>query len=120
MNLARSRSGVPKDSWFLMVLVALLSMLPVCGMATGYLFPVVAGVRQGDLTLFYVALGCALVGVTLLFCAKWPLYRQGKYVTFGSSPLPPRSRPIYRLAYAFIATTLVLLLFLLAALETKD
>jgi len=115
MNLARSRSGVPKDSWFLMVLIAFLFGLPVCGMAAGCLLPVVAGVRQGDLTLFYIALGCALVGVTLLFCAKWPLYRQGRYFTFGPRPLPPPSRPIYRLAYAFIAASLVLLL--LAALR---
>ena len=43
------------------------------------------------------ALLIAIVGASYLFRAKLPLYRQHRFLTFGSQHLPPASLPLYRL-----------------------
>ena len=73
--------------------------------------------RQGDLTLFWLALASVLVGIVLLFMAKLPLFRQGRYFTFGSKALPKGHRRIYRIAYIFIITGVLTMLLLLAVLR---
>ena len=45
------------------------------------------------------AISVALVGIGLLFCAKLPLYRQGRFFSFGPGPLPEQRRPAYRWGY---------------------
>jgi hypothetical protein len=64
---------------------------------------------------FYaIGLAVAAVGVSLIFYAKLPLYRQRRFLTFGSRALPESSRLIYRWGYRCVlfAVALLLCLFL--------
>jgi hypothetical protein len=62
---------------------------------------------------FYgIALSLALFGVCLIFYAKLPLYRERRFVTFGSGALPQSRRSFYRWGY-FCAVFAVVLLFCL-------
>ena len=56
----------------------------------------------------------AMVGVSLIFYAKLPLYRQRRFLTFGSRALPESRRPFYRRGYrcVWFAVALLLCLFL--------
>src|SRR5436190_23960117 len=49
---------------------------------------------------YVVGLVVAALGVSLLFYAKLPLYRQRRFFTFGSRALPEERRPFYRWGYA--------------------
>jgi hypothetical protein len=40
--------------------------------------------------------GIGVLGATLLFLAKLPLYRQGRFFTFGIGALPESSHGLYR------------------------
>jgi hypothetical protein len=64
-----------------------------------------------------VALAVALVGVSLIFYAKLPLYRERRFLTFGSRALPESRRPFYRWGYRCVlfAITLLVCLFLSGA-----
>jgi hypothetical protein len=61
-----------------------------------------------------IGLAVAAVGVSLIFYAKFPLYRQRRFLTFGSRALPEGRRPFYRLGYRCVlfAVALLLCLFL--------
>ena len=48
---------------------------------------------------YLVGLAVATLGVSLIFYAKLPLYRQGRFLTFGSRGLPEERRPFYRWGY---------------------
>ncbi len=111
MERNRSSGYVPKDWQFILG----LQLAPVAFLMVGSsLLPVLAGARQGDLTLFWIALASALVGIVLLFVAKWPLYRQRKYFTFGSKGLREPRRKAYWTAYACIGVSLLTTLVLWA------
>jgi len=73
--------------------------------------------RAGDLTLFWFALVCAFIGIVSLFVAKLPLYRQGRYFTLGPGALPEKHRSLYWIAYVFIVTGVLVMLFLIAVLR---
>jgi hypothetical protein len=51
---------------------------------------------------YFIGLAIATLGVSLLFYAKLPLYRQKRFFTLGSLALPPQRRPYYRWGYRFI------------------
>jgi hypothetical protein len=59
-------------------------------------------------------LAIASVGVYLILYAKLPLYRQRRFLTFGSRALPESRRTFYRWGYrcVFFAAALLLCLFL--------
>jgi hypothetical protein len=61
-----------------------------------------------------IGLAVAAVGVSLIFYAKLPLYRQRRFLTFGSRALPETSRSFYRWGYRCVlfAVALLLCLFL--------
>ncbi|MCL5096759.1 MAG: hypothetical protein M1608_04370 [Candidatus Omnitrophica bacterium] len=59
-----------------------------------------------------IGLAVAEVGVSLIFYAKLPLYRQRRFLTFGSRALPDSSRPFYRWGYRCVLFAVVLLLCL--------
>jgi len=86
--------------------------------AISFLFPIFNALRHptpaGCLTVLYIATGTAAVGIVLLFCAKLPQYKQGVFLRFGASGLPPRSQRLYRLAYRLIVPSCPALLVLLA------
>lgn len=114
MRYDRSDWYFPKD-WLGILGLQLAPVLVF--LLAGGLVPAMVNARQGDLTLFRVAAAFAVIGVALLFFAKLPLYRQGKYLTFGSKALPRGRRKVYRIAYLFIGAGLLLMLLLLAVLR---
>jgi hypothetical protein len=61
-----------------------------------------------------IGLAVAAVGISLIFYAKLPLYRQRRFLTFGSRPLPESRQPSYRWGYRCVlfAVALLLCLFL--------
>jgi hypothetical protein len=59
-----------------------------------------------------VGLAIAAVGVSLILYAKLPLYRQRRFLTFGSRVLPENRRPLYRWGYRCVLVAMALLLCL--------
>jgi hypothetical protein len=61
-----------------------------------------------------VSFGLAAIGITLLFIAKWPLYRQRRFFTFGIHHLPSSSHRFYRWGcrLSILACVLMFLLWL--------
>ncbi len=60
--------------------------------------------------VYYVAIVIAAVGITMLFFARLPLYRQRKFLTFGPKELDARHRKLYWVAYCSIGISVYLLL----------
>ncbi len=114
MKWARSKGYVPRD-W--LVLLGLQVIIPAIGIIAACFLVALFRARQGDLTLLWIALALGVTGVVLLFVARLPLYRQGKFFTFGSEDLPETHRRIYRIAYVFIILSVLLILALAAALR---
>ena len=56
-----------------------------------------------------VGLAIAAIGVSLIYYAKLPMYRQRRFFTFGSQALPERSRPFYRWGYRCVLFAVALL-----------
>jgi hypothetical protein len=71
---------------------------------------------SGELWIWFygIALGIALFGVCLIFYAKLPLYRERRFLTFGSGALPESRRSFYGRGYgcAVFAVVLLFRLFL--------
>lgn len=115
-RMRRERPGgfLSKDwEFFISLELAIPAALSIsCG-----LIPMLAGARQGHLRLFWIALASTLVGIVLLFVAKWPLYRRGTYFTFGPKALPEPRRKVYWAAYVFIGVSLLTTLLLWAAVR---
>jgi hypothetical protein len=61
-----------------------------------------------------IGLAVAAVGIFLIFYAKLPLYRQRRFLTFGTRALPESRRGFYCWGYrcVFLAVALLLCLFL--------
>jgi len=110
-----------KSEWYLgrhWVLLFGLQILPfVVLLVAGTVLAALARAKQGDPFLLYLALGLAGAGLILLFMAKLPLYRQGRFLTFGSKLLPANRRRLYRVACALIGLSAIIMLVLLAALR---
>ena len=62
---------------------------------------------------YAVALLFAGIGVSLIFFAKLPLYRERRFFTFGSRALPEGRRVFYRWGYRCAIFAVALLLCLL-------
>jgi hypothetical protein len=74
-------------------------------------------IRAGELVIPALAATCALTGVVLLFIARLPLYRQGRFFTTGPRLLDASHRQIYRWSYRFLTVGALLMIFILAALR---
>ena len=98
-------------------LLGSLLITPLIGILAAMILPAVSFARNGHLVeAFWITLTVAGIGVGLLFWARLPLYRQGKYFSFGSRALPPSSVPFYRAAYVLLIPSVLFLLLLLFAL----
>ena len=92
------------------VLTTLL-LVPSIGVLAGMLLPIVARLMTADVVALYaIGVAAGAVGAALLFIARIPLYRQGRFWTFGPQCLDRKHRRIYWLAYAFVSAGLLLLL----------
>ena len=67
----------------------------------------------GDKRLFHLALWLGAVGSVLLFFARLPLYRQGRFFTLGPKSLTGVHRRLYYAAYWLIIPSIALLALLL-------
>ena len=114
MRCRRSYGFASRDWEFF---IALQLAIPAVVVVRGILLPMLIGARQGNLMGLWIALASALAGVVLLFVAKWPLYRQGRYFTFGSKALAEERRWIYRIAYVLVSAGVLLMLKLWAAVR---
>jgi hypothetical protein len=114
MKSNRSEWYFPRD-WLFFFLWQTLPI--VCLLLMPLILWFVRGTRQGDPTFLWIAAILAAVGIVLLFLARLPLYRQGRYFAFGSKALPAGHRKVYRIAYDFIGVSVAMMLALLAVLR---
>ena len=62
---------------------------------------------------YFIAIVLGASGVALIFWAKLPLYRIGRFFTFGAAALPVERRSFYRWGYCFAILSAALLACLL-------
>jgi hypothetical protein len=93
-------------------LINLLGLIPVAIIAilAGVLLPVLESLQSADLyKLYFSGLGIAGFGAILLFLARLPLYRKGRFWAIGPGELNKTYRRLYWLAYLIILAGLGLL-----------
>jgi hypothetical protein len=91
-------------------LLSTLLLVPGIGLLAGILLPIVARLKTADLVALYTfGVGAGIVGASLLFVAGLPLYRHGRFWTFGPRHLDRKHRRLYWLAYGFVTAGLLLL-----------
>ena len=100
-------------------LAALLGLywivLPIAALGAS-IFPTFLRARnEGDLTILWVATALGVIGASLLFWARIPLYRERRFLTVGPRHLDARHRKIYWTAWTLILLSIGLLGLLLAA-----
>jgi len=89
-------------------------LVAVVGLLTSQLLTFFTGLTGARWVWFYaIGLAIGAVGVSLIFYAKVPLYRQRRFFTFGSGALPERRRHYYRWGYRCVIFAVALLLCLL-------
>jgi hypothetical protein len=49
---------------------------------------------------FFISIGVSALGISLIFYAKFPLYRERRFFTFGPRAVREQRRPFYRWGYA--------------------
>jgi len=108
-----SKKSSPSD-WYVppdwIVLISFLLIIPTITILAAILLPALNFLESaGALNLFYSGLGIGSLGIVLLFFARFPLYRQHKFLTFGSRELPAFHRELYWLAYLFVVASVLLL-----------
>ena len=62
---------------------------------------------------YLIGIGIAVLGASLIFFAKLPLYRERRFFTIGSKALPEQRRPFYRWGYRCALVGILLLACLL-------
>lgn len=93
-------------------------IMAIAACASLPVFSFVANARWNP--LYWTGLALSAVGLTLLFIARMPLYREKKFFVWGSRALPETSRRYYRWAYCLIVPgAALLILFLLIAEAPK-
>ncbi|HXC98467.1 MAG TPA: hypothetical protein VN048_03935 [Verrucomicrobiae bacterium] len=103
MEKKSSNWYVPPDILvhFALPLIAIISLLTV---------PLVSDLENGDaLKIYFAGLGFAAVGTILLFIARLPLYRRGRFWTVGPRELDRTHRKLYWTAYLFVLAAFGLL-----------
>jgi hypothetical protein len=111
MGKRQSDWGLPPDWAFQFGMMFGIPALVILG---NFLLPVLGHLESAKFqTLFYEGLGLGCLGVGLLFFARWPLYRQGHFFSFGPSKLSNLRRKIYWVSYAMILAAIMLFRLLL-------
>jgi hypothetical protein len=101
------------SDWYLPPEVWLVLVIPTVAILSAMLLPLLARFKSGEVTgIFYAAIIGSVIGVVLLFFARLPLYRQRRFLTFGSSQLDSAHRRLYRVAYVFLGISILLLLLI--------
>lgn len=115
MKWDKSDWKFPQDMLFILALWA----GPIIGVTFMVcFFHGIENARRGDPTIYWIAFGLAVFGLALLSIAESPLYRHGKFLTFGSKELPEKYKGIYRIAYYSTGVSVVIMLLMLVMLRT--
>ena len=114
MNISQDNKG---GSHFPPDLAALLGvywiMLPIAALGTVMFSGIQAVKSNGDLTLFWIALGLGCVGAAILFVARLPLYRQRRFGQIGPKGLDTFHKRLYVWAWCFLGLSISLFTLLL-------
>src|SRR4051812_4395602 len=70
-------------------------LLPIAILSTWAAMAIYSTTRTGDLNMPIVGGAFGAIGVVILFFARLPLYRQGRFFSFGPSELDPLHRRLY-------------------------
>ena len=101
----------PADQWFT-IWGMLMMVVPLA--LISQLFPVFSRLGGAPwMWAYFAGLVIGGLGISLIFYAKVPLYRQRRFFTFGSRALPEKRRPFYRWGYGCVVLAVILLLCLL-------
>ncbi len=105
--------GKKSSDWHVPPDIAVHFIVPIIGVIAilaGSLLPVVMSLKSADLyKLYFSGLGIAASGTILLFLARLPSYRKGRFWAVGPGELDRLHRRLYWLAYFIILSGLGLL-----------
>lgn len=101
----------PADQWITVWGMLVIAVVGILGSPLLLFFSGLTGTQW--IWCYGIGLAVAPLGVSLIFYAKLPLYRQRRFFTFGSGTLPERRRSFYRWGYRCVAFAAALLLCLL-------
>jgi hypothetical protein len=105
VNWKKSDWYIPPD-WLFQF--GLIIIIPAFAILAGMLLPFLGFLKNADLSeLCHAGIGTGCFGVLLLLIARWPLYRQHQFLSFGPGRLPKLHRKVYWLAYAVIIFALL-------------
>jgi hypothetical protein len=88
------------------IVCSIILLLAVCGISW-----------VSAVALFRLALFLGGIGVTLLFVARIPVYRQRRFFSLGPGAVSGIFRKIYCVAYIFIVPSILFLIFALLFLR---
>ncbi len=92
-------------------LLSTIFLVPAIAIIAGMLLPIVTTLTNADpFRLFLCGLAFGAFGVVVLFLARWPLYQQRRFWTFGPRELDRSHRRLYWIAHTFVFVSIVLLL----------
>jgi hypothetical protein len=91
-----------------------IMLMAILGMTGSCLLSFFSGLTGTSWIWFYfIAMIFGASGVALIFWAKLPLYRLGRFFTFGAAALPVERRSFYRWGFCFAIFSVALLACLL-------
>src|SRR5438132_12105233 len=100
MSKKRSDWYLPEEVLGLLSTIFLMPAIAVIAVLTATLLPSITSLRGMDISrLFWVGLAAGILGLVLLFLARFPLYGQRRFWTFGPRELDRFHRRLYWLAY---------------------
>lgn len=88
-----------------------MTAIAFAGVLSGFILPSMQG--RGLWGWFVASLVSGIIAVALLAYARFPLYRQGKFLSIGPKELPPKRLPAYRWAWRLIILAVCVQVFLL-------
>jgi hypothetical protein len=107
MSNKRSDNHLPEEVLGLLSSIFFMPVIAVIAMLTAMLLPSVTSLRGEVITrLYWVGVAGGVFGIVLLFLARLPLYRQGRFLTFGPRELDQIHRRLYWLAYLVVLVSM--------------
>jgi hypothetical protein len=92
-------------------LLSTIFLVPAIALLAGLLLPIVTTLTNAEpFRLFFWGLMSGIFGIGILFRARWPLYKQHRFWTFGPRELDCSHRRLYWTAHTFVLISIVLLL----------
>lgn len=106
----KHRSNFPPDLAGLLGIYWI--MLPIAAISSLIFRCVIAARNDDSMTVFWVATALGFSGTMLLFLARRPLYRNGRFFQLGPRGLDGNHRRLYRGAWCLIGASIGLFVLL--------